>query len=35
MPFSLIPHRVLDRYTQVTPRLLERLGVQLLLCDLD
>lgn len=35
MPFSLIPDRVLDRYTQVTPQLLERLDVKLLLCDLD
>ena len=35
MPFSLIPHQVLERYTQVTPQLLERLGVRLLLCDLD
>ena len=35
MPFSLIPHRVLDCYTQVTPQLLGSLGVQLLLCDLD
>lgn len=35
MPFSLIPHQVLERYTQVTPALLERLGVRLLLCDLD
>ena len=35
MPFSLIPDRVLDCYTQVTPQLLGRLGVKLLLCDLD
>jgi hypothetical protein len=35
MPFSLIPDRVLDRYTDVTPRLLQDLGVELLLCDLD
>ena len=35
MPFSLIPHRVLAQYTQVTPALLEELGVRLLLCDLD
>lgn len=35
MPFSLIPHRVLDCYTQVTPQMLGSLGIQLLLCDLD
>ena len=35
MPFSLIPHRVLDCYTQVTPQMLGNLGIQLLLCDLD
>lgn len=35
MPFSLIPHRVLAQYTQVTPALLKKLGVRLLLCDLD
>ena len=35
MPFSLIPHRVFDRYTQITPDLLKGLGVRLLLCDLD
>lgn len=35
MPFSLIPDRVYQRYTDLTPALLERLGVRLLLCDLD
>ena len=35
MPFSLIPDRVLDRYSDVTPQLLESCGVKLLLCDLD
>lgn len=35
MPVSLIPDRVLRRYTDVTPRLLGELGVKLLLCDLD
>ncbi len=35
MPFSLIPDRIFDRYTDLTPALLRELGVQLLLCDLD
>lgn len=35
MPFSLIPDRVYDRYTQITPELLTGWGVRLLLCDLD
>ena len=35
MPFSLIPDRVLDRYSDVTPQMLESCGVKLLLCDLD
>lgn len=35
MPFSLIPDRVYDRYTQITPALLNGWGVRLLLCDLD
>lgn len=35
MPFSLIPDRVLDRYSDVTPQLLESCGAKLLLCDLD
>lgn len=35
MPFSLIPDRLYDRYTDLTPQALSRLGVRLLLCDLD
>ena len=35
MPVSLIPDLVLESYSQVTPELLARLGVRLLLCDLD
>ena len=35
MPFSLIPDRVFERYTDITPELLSALDVQLLLCDLD
>lgn len=35
MPFSLIPDMVLRDYAEVTPRLLRRRGVSLLLCDLD
>lgn len=35
MPFSLIPDRVYDRYTDLTPQQLRDLGVRLLLCDLD
>ena len=35
MPFSLIPDHLYDRYTDLTPQVLERLGVELLLCDLD
>lgn len=35
MPFSLIPDRLYNRYTDLTPALLEELGVRLLLCDLD
>ena len=35
MPVSLIPDRVLRRYTDVTPGLLAERGVKLLLCDLD
>ena len=35
MPASLIPSLVLDNYRQVTPDLLEKYGVSLLLCDLD
>lgn len=35
MPFSLIPDRVYDRYTDITPKMLTTWGVELLLCDLD
>ncbi len=35
MPFSLIPHRVFDRYADVTPAYLREKGVRLLLSDLD
>ena len=35
MPLSLIPDRVYDRYTDVTPALLRQMDIQLLLCDLD
>ena len=35
MPFSLIPGLLLSNYRQVTPDLLARRGVSLLLCDLD
>lgn len=35
MPFSLIPDRVFDRYTDVTAQMLHGKGVKLLLCDLD
>lgn len=35
MPFSLIPDRLLDRYTDLTARYLCDRGVKLLLCDLD
>lgn len=35
MPFSLIPDRLYDRYTDLTPPLLLELNVRLLLCDLD
>ena len=35
MPFSLIPNRLYDRYTDLTPQLLQELRVRLLLCDLD
>ena len=35
MPVSLIPDRLYDRYTDLTPRLLEALHIRLLLCDLD
>ena len=35
MPFSLIPDRLFPRYSDVTPALLRRLDIRLLLCDLD
>ena len=35
MRFSLIPHRLFATYDQVTPALLQGLGIRLLLCDLD
>lgn len=35
MPLSLIPARLFDSYREVTPELLRRLGVTLLLSDLD
>ena len=35
MPVSLIPQLLLQDYTWVTPELLARRGVSLLLCDLD
>lgn len=35
MSFSLIPDRVFDRYTDITPEMLNEWGIHLLLCDLD
>ena len=35
MPFSLIPDRLFQRYTDLTPRCLRLLDIRLLLCDLD
>lgn len=35
MSFSLIPDMVLARYTDLTPQMLLRRGIRLLLCDLD
>lgn len=35
MPLSIMPDLVLERYTQVTPALLGRLGITVLLSDLD
>jgi hypothetical protein len=35
MPFSLIPHRVFDRYGDITPEYLKGKGIILLLSDLD
>lgn len=35
MPFSLIPDRVFDRYTDISAKMLRDRDVKLLLCDLD
>ena len=35
MPFSLIPDRIFDRYSDITAQMLLDRGVKLLLCDLD
>ena len=35
MRFSLRPDRLYARYTQITPQILTREGVRLVLCDLD
>ena len=35
MSFSLIPDKVFDRYTDISPGVLAELGIRLLLCDLD
>ncbi len=35
MRFSLVPDRLFDSYGQITPQILEQMGVKLLLCDLD
>lgn len=35
MPLSLIPSRLFERYQEVTPELLHKAGVTLLLSDLD
>lgn len=35
MPFSLVPDRVMDRYTDLTPAYLNEKGITLLLSDLD
>lgn len=35
MPFSLIPDRIFQCYTDVTPEILTQHGIKLLLCDLD
>ncbi len=35
MPFSLIPHRLFERYEEITPAYLKEQGVTLLLSDLD
>ncbi len=35
MSFSLVPDRLFDTYRQITPEYLKRLGITLLLSDLD
>ena len=35
MPFSLIPDRVFNRYSDITPQFLRAQKIRLLLCDLD
>ena len=35
MSFSLVPDRLFDDYTQITPELLKGYGIRLLLSDLD
>lgn len=35
MPLSLVPSRLFESYREITPELLRRLGVTLLLSDLD
>ena len=35
MPFSLIPDRIFDKYSDITANFLLDRGVKLLLCDLD
>ena len=35
MRFSLVPHRLYSRYTDITPEMLDSWGIKLLLCDLD
>ena len=35
MPFSLIPDRVFDKYSDITAQMLLNHGIKLLLCDLD
>ena len=35
MPFSLVPTRVFERYECITPALLRKMGVRLVISDLD
>ena len=35
MRFSLVPDRLFASYEEITPALLQELGIKLLLCDLD